>query len=245
MLDEIISRYKGKERSDGLIEYNTVTPAFQSKNFAWQHLDGLSVVVTFASSGFDETILSAVVDRAASIPLTSLQSSITVWPDLENRKNSAMTYLAVIPPSYHHHFANWNRHLSSRTFQVYPAYRTDLGGWESPAVYDKLIHSRTHILSWDRAPRPQIWLKVNSSHGAQQGWFDDEFLLADFPDIQSEVPQLKTVTDSLTVRNVSNQELEVFRNADGVFSLCASRNIVLSSDNILDICKYIEKFTCC
>jgi hypothetical protein len=196
------------------------------------------------SSGFAEDLLSAIVARAASIAPNDLQSSITLVPNLKNPSNPAMNCLAVIAPPYHGHFAHWNRDLSSRTLQAYPAYRTDFGGWEPPDLYDELIHTRTPILSWDRPPRPQIWLKVKSSHGTLQGWFDDKFLLADFPDLQLEVPQLKNIGEGLTVRNVANQELHVSRQAAGLFTLYDDQKNSVSTDNPADVLHHLHRFTC-
>jgi hypothetical protein len=141
--------------------------------------------------------------------------------------------ILALGPQCHHWFVGRSSDLHSQTIEVFPIYKGELSGDESPEEIDTLRHEVICTVDWRRQPSPQARVIVsNESTGVSTRQYG--FVILPMRRLLHELGALKADTDSVTVRNVYAQECVFFRRGQDfvVTALNVNTEIQVSRDRI-------------
>jgi hypothetical protein len=140
----------------GAFIFYRVTPAHRFATVVAPILEGEYCVVLPSRDFFDESLAAdvlAFVAKRASV--LSIEKPLVLLDHFASSQYS-FDVVAVLSPAAAKQFEQENDVLNRRAFVVFPIYRCELSGDESPELVDSIRHDFLPSLDWKRAPCPKV-----------------------------------------------------------------------------------------
>ncbi|MCI0563347.1 MAG: hypothetical protein MN733_33140, partial [Nitrososphaera sp.] len=140
----------------GAFTFTDETPAHRFANVVAPIFNGEYCVVLSSRDYFDESLAAAVIDFVVKRASSLSAERPLVLLDGFTCPQYSFNAVAVLSPAAANRFEHENDVLNERAFVVFPIYRCELSGDESPELVDSIRHGLLASLDWKRSPCPKV-----------------------------------------------------------------------------------------
>ena len=185
--------------------YRNVTPKFTFTNYVLAvHQPELLVRITIRGE-FSEPMAKSLMDF-----VDGMESSLSISQPLVIHpvRIGPFTDVCVINSECHNAFRTFKGELHARTLLVFPSYRCEFSGDETPHITKLMREDLIDTVNWKRSPSPKISARYQN-YTTGQGSEGDKLGLASFESLQSAIKDLWQCNGFAEIENYRHQAAKI------------------------------------
>jgi hypothetical protein len=196
----------------------TITEAFTGIKIFWECPKWSGFVVTYAREPFDHAKALRLIEFMqgnwdGSMPGKGMR----ILPGLAPNGMDVAVLLGI---PHLRKVGTIDRSLDDRTVFAFPAYRSEFSGFESPELFDELIHTRSDIGDWGRPMRPQTWIVIRNPGARARARRVGVACLAELATVQDEIRHLANEAGYLEITNFERHTMQIVSSENAMILKC-------------------------